>query len=73
MSSSAARQELVDSRRQLVGRELRPAIFVQAEEVDDLLGVLAEDVLVAARQHGNRPEAKLLQLGEASRVFKNIH
>ena len=65
--------ELVDAPGQLGGRELRAAVLVQAEEVDDLLGVLAEDELLAARQHGNGPEAKLLQLGQAAGVFKDIH
>ena len=64
--------ELVDPRRQLVGRELGPGLLVEAEEVDDLLGALAEGELVAARQHRHRAHAKLLQLGEAGRVLKNI-
>ena len=64
--------ELVDAGMQLVDRELRAAILVQADEVDDLLGVLAEDVLVATRQDGDGPEAELLQLGHPV-AFKNIH
>ena len=50
-----------------------PDFSFNAEEVDDLLGALAEGVFVAARQHRDRAHAKLLQLGHAVRVFKNIH
>ena len=57
--------ELRDALMQLFDRELRAAILLQADEVDDLLGVLAEDELVAARQHRDRARAELLQLREA--------
>jgi hypothetical protein len=50
-----------------------PRLLVEAEEVDDLLGALAEGELVAARQHRHRTRAHALQLAEAVRVFKDIH
>jgi hypothetical protein len=54
-------------------RELRAAILVESEKVDDLLRVLAEDELVAARQYRNGTQAELLQLGKAAGILKNIH
>ena len=46
---------------------------VLTETAQHLLGVLAEDELVTLRQHGDRAQAKLLQLGHAVGVIKNIH
>ena len=54
-------------------RKLWTRLLIQAEELDDLLQALAEGELVAARQHRHRAQAKLLQLGEACRVFENVN
>jgi hypothetical protein len=73
MSSRAGTHVLVDPRRQLVGRKLRAGPLVQAEELDDLLGALGKGELGPARQHRYRARAKRLQLGQAGRIFQNIH
>jgi hypothetical protein len=64
--------ELGDAGRQLVGRKLRPGLLAEAEELDDLLGALAESVLVAARQHRHRTHTEPFQLGHAGRVLEHI-
>ena len=50
-----------------------PDFSFKSQEVDDLLGALAEGVLVAARQHRHRAHAELLQLRHAVRILKHIH
>jgi hypothetical protein len=66
------RQEFVEACIEFGRRQLGAGFLVDAEELDDLLGALAEGEFVAARQDRYRTGAELLQLGQAGRIFKYI-
>ena len=67
------RHEPVESRVEFGGREFRPGFFLQAEEGHDLRQALAEDEILAARQHRHGARAQRLQLGQAGRILEDIY
>jgi hypothetical protein len=56
----------------LIGRQRRPGLLIQAQELDHVAKVLREDEFVAAGQDRDRSRAKATQLRQSVRVFKHV-